>query len=260
MSAYGQPIAGMDSGQAACYHKHSGLWRSWLAYMSGGHGVGGSSPPSPIPLQGMLNIRERKRALRAALRGRATEAGIETEAAGLIARLQCSDLWRHHDTFLCYFPLPDEIDSRLLIRLALGEGKRIALPRIEGTRLDFRLLPDGGLLPDRSKRLFQPPRDWPLLHLPVHPSFHRALLIVPGLAFDRHGNRLGRGGGYYDRFLASWGSSMTSVALCQSWRLLTDLPLEPHDCHVDAIVSSNYYKHHEDITNNCRTIAEVYGR
>lgn len=65
------------------------------------------------------------------------------------------------------------------------------------------------------------------------------LVLVPGLAFSRKGNRLGRGGGFYDRFLGKHCASATKVGVCFSFQVLDTIPTEPHDATVDIVVSDS---------------------
>ncbi|MGC5328711.1 5-formyltetrahydrofolate cyclo-ligase [Brevibacillus sp. SYSU BS000544] len=64
-------------------------------------------------------------------------------------------------------------------------------------------------------------------------------IIIPGVAFDRHGGRLGYGGGYYDRFLASLDHKPLVIGFCFSLQLIADVPKEPHDFMVDYVVTEN---------------------
>ncbi len=59
----------------------------------------------------------------------------------------------------------------------------------------------------------------------------RSVILVPGLAFDRQGYRLGRGGGYYDRYLSRY-PQLVSIGICHSWQLVEKVPCEPHDKRV----------------------------
>jgi len=65
------------------------------------------------------------------------------------------------------------------------------------------------------------------------------VILVPGLAFDRAGNRLGRGGGYYDRLLecARAAAPVTAVGICFEWQLQKDVPIATHDQQLDLVVS-----------------------
>ena len=82
--------------------------------------------------------------------------------------------------------------------------------------------------------ILEPNADWlkfsDKLHLP-------AIILIPGLAFDLQGGRLGRGMGYYDRFLAKH-PSLVKIGLCYDFQIIPEVPTEEHDVRMDYIVSS----------------------
>ncbi len=78
----------------------------------------------------------------------------------------------------------------------------------------------------------------PLVPRSRPPASSGALVVVPGLAFTPGGHRLGYGGGYYDRFLASLPPSAVTVGVCFHEQLVDDLPLDPHDRPVDLVVTA----------------------
>jgi 5-formyltetrahydrofolate cyclo-ligase len=75
------------------------------------------------------------------------------------------------------------------------------------------------------------------IHSPPWPIDKIDFLVVPGMAFDEHGNRLGRGGGYYDRFLAQPGLRAFKCGLAFEEQLIPSVPMHKHDVPVDAIVT-----------------------
>ncbi len=126
-----------------------------------------------------------------------------------------------------------EPDTRPLITQLLSINKQVSVPRLDDTgrmhahritRLDD-LAPGG---PDQY-HIPVPASDAPIEPQPD-------LAVVPGLAFTRTGLRLGMGGGYYDRYLAEHPTTFT-VGIGYHWQLLPDLPHEPHDQPVQAVVT-----------------------
>jgi 5-formyltetrahydrofolate cyclo-ligase len=133
---------------------------------------------------------------------------------------------------------------------------QVALPRIEGDRLEFHrvgkvavgsgvpFLPSegraGSLLSDDFSHL---QRGLFGVREPAKrdeiPLCHADVILVPGLAFDRKGARLGRGGGFYDRLLADPTLSARKVAVCFLCQLVERVPVELHDAKVDAIVTED---------------------
>ncbi len=76
----------------------------------------------------------------------------------------------------------------------------------------------------------------PVMKIPV-PSQKIDLVLVPGIAFDRRGNRLGRGGGYFDRFLSSIPQRIRKVALAYSFQIVERVPVTPQDVPVDEVIT-----------------------
>lgn len=115
-------------------------------------------------------------------------------------------------------------------------GAEIALPRIEGERLIFH-------------RVAEPERDLCLGQFGAREPFSKdatrvsledaAAILVPGLAFDGQGGRLGRGGGFYDRFLEASGGKARRIGVCFACQLVERVPLEAHDARLDAIVTED---------------------
>ena len=129
--------------------------------------------------------------------------------------------------------LPNELDTHGLIADGWARGKRIVVPVMNPDSRELRhafITPEDRLERDR----------WGLLGPGRENACWLAdlgtidLILVPGVAFDRHGNRLGMGGGYYDRFLA--GVSAPRVGLTYSEFLLDELPVQCHDVPMDLVV------------------------
>lgn len=166
--------------------------------------------------------------------------GDRTAADSSIARRVVGlEAWRSSDLVLTYLSFGSEVSTRGLVRRAWEEGKRVAIPRVvpNARRMRwFAVTSLDGL--ERSSFGVEEPRIDPALE--VATSCGRSCVaLVPGLAFDRRGFRLGYGGGFYDTFLSSFGG--TSVGLCREAQLLDDLAeahvLEAHDLPVDLVVT-----------------------
>ena len=128
----------------------------------------------------------------------------------------------------------NEVDTRALIGTCLKEGKRVAVPVVmPGTKTLSHALIDGlDQLVVGPWGLAQPDpaaAAW----LPAEARID--LVVVPGLAFDRRGQRIGWGGGYYDRFLAQ--VQAVKIGLCYDALVLDCIPGEPHDVPVDLVVA-----------------------
>ena len=110
-------------------------------------------------------------------------------------------------------------------------GKQVCLPRcLPGNQMEARLVQRDSTLVRHPYGMLEPGPDCPLI-----PPDQIDLVLVPGLAFDRSGGRLGRGGGYYDRWLA--GFSGITAALCRDGLLMEAIPRLPHDLGVDLVIT-----------------------
>jgi 5-formyltetrahydrofolate cyclo-ligase len=141
----------------------------------------------------------------------------------------------------------DEIDTENLIRKALADGKAVYLPRIEegpagGTEMRFVRVQDFDReLSEGMYGILEPALD---LTAEADPALD--LILVPGTAFDERGGRIGRGKGFYDRFLGARGtrSDVTAGLAFEAQIVRKKLPLEPHDQLLDALVTERRLLEH----------------
>jgi 5-formyltetrahydrofolate cyclo-ligase len=151
----------------------------------------------------------------------------------LLARLVAMAVWRDARQVLLFAPLAAEPDLDLLWSDGSLAGKACAYPQVAGMRMH--------LLRVRSLADLQPTR-WGLREPPVEgsakiPLAEVDLLLVPGLAFDENGGRLGRGGGFYDRLLAGRGEKTFVLGVAFGFQMAAELPLAAHDVRMDAVVT-----------------------
>jgi len=148
----------------------------------------------------------------------------------IIRELTALDVYRHTDLLLCFYPMRGEPDLRPLMELALSDGIPVALPVCTANGMIFRHLEqETALVPDRFGIPAPPPDS-----REASPTA-RTLCLLPGLAADRHGNRLGYGGGFYDRFLPHFeGVTLFPIYRCH---LMDTLPHEAHDIPADMILT-----------------------
>ena len=148
-------------------------------------------------------------------------------------RLQQQAPWQNARAILFYAPTADELDVSPLWSAAISERKVIALPQFNPEKGEYvagLLLNAGQPLVRGQFGIPEPPSDSPPLSLnPLD------LVLVPGVAFDLSGRRLGRGYGYYDRMLAKVRGIKCGVAFDQ--QVQAELPAESHDVRVDCILT-----------------------
>ena len=166
-------------------------------------------------------IRQRKRAM--------TEEEIARRSAALAALFAQSDAYRQAKTIYGYLPYNQEVRTVPMLQQALHDGKRVAVPKVYGDEMKFIYLDDLTQVEKGYAGIPEPVADGPVA------QDETALVLMPGLAFDSQGHRLGYGGGFYDKFLASEPNHPT-LALCYEFQMLPSLETEAHDIPVDTVL------------------------
>lgn len=139
--------------------------------------------------------------------------------------------YRKAETIFCYVAMGGEIDVTELFRQAWKAGKRVAVPKCgKSGQMDAREITSLSSLSAGWYGILEPEEG-----APVVPPEEIGLAVVPCLACDRHGYRLGYGGGYYDRYLPKIGG--VSAVLCRESLLLDEMPKEPFDCRMDWVIT-----------------------
>jgi 5-formyltetrahydrofolate cyclo-ligase len=181
-------------------------------------------------------IVEAKAALRHA--ARVTVAGISVEekqrlSVEAVALMLRQRLWNDASSVLLFAPMADEVDIWPLADIALQGGKLLALPRYNATAKDFEISQVRNLGLD-IRTGYRGIRE-PSVDCPVFEGKRLDLILVPGVAFDRHGHRIGRGMGFYDRILRRLNGVTCGVAFDQ--RMVNGIPVERHDVDVDCVLT-----------------------
>lgn len=158
---------------------------------------------------------------------------FETRCARIHRRLFKDPYWQRSQTVAVTISMGKEIETAQIISRAWKENKDIAVPKCEpGTKkLTFYRMHSVDQLAEGFYGLREP---IPEKASVVSPS-EMDLVIVPGVVFDSSGNRIGYGGGYYDRFLSAYQGKTLSLLL--EMQLAGTLPFEKHDCRIDRLIT-----------------------
>ncbi|MDR1980291.1 MAG: 5-formyltetrahydrofolate cyclo-ligase [Tannerellaceae bacterium] len=182
-----------------------------------------------------MELRHSKRLLREEMallrKGQAADT-LHDLSQRILDRLESLDLFRRASCVALYHAIGGEVQTGMFIDKWQGE-KRILLPVVDGEELHF--VPYGGK-ENLNPGAYNIPE-------PLQPRTEETpeLIIVPGVAFDRSLNRMGRGKGYYDRFLQHL--TVPRIGLCFAFQLVERLPVEPFDVRMDMVITE-----HEIIT------------
>jgi 5-formyltetrahydrofolate cyclo-ligase len=194
---------------------------------------------------------EDKRRLRAVLRARRAAIAPATRAAAsaaIASAILADPRWRAARSVAAFVGTPEEPDTRPLLQHALAQGKTLWLPRViepaagisELVRTD-----DLQALVPAPFGLFEPARtEHDVVSRSIAPELRIDLVLVPGLAFSRHGARIGHGPGHYDRLLAPVRDLATPLRIGVAFAAMIDPPegeilMEPHDVPMHALFSED---------------------
>lgn len=195
-----------------------------------------------------MNERAMKQAIRKAVLAQREQLSAETRAAHseeIAGRLLQMPEYRQADTVLCYMNFGAEFESEMLVRQALADGKRLALPRVNRhiNQLDLYWVED--LESQLAAGLWG-------IREPVVECCERLkntgeleFILLPGVAFGRDGARLGYGGGFYDKLLTRLDAGKSPahrpalVAGAYSMQIVEHIPQEPDDRKVEWLVTEN---------------------
>jgi 5-formyltetrahydrofolate cyclo-ligase len=168
----------------------------------------------------------------AALKALSTEQRLDASRA-IRARLETQNAWQKARSVLLFAPTPNEPDLWPLLTDALAAGKTIALPRFHTESGKFAAArirnPVADIRPGRFG-IREPHEHCDEISLDA-----LDFILVPGVAFDVHGRRLGRGMGYYDQLLARAGGTKCGVAFDE--QMVSEIPVEPHDVLMNCLVT-----------------------
>ncbi|WP_294616767.1 5-formyltetrahydrofolate cyclo-ligase [uncultured Bacteroides sp.] len=152
-----------------------------------------------------------------------------TQSAEILAALEAHPAFRAANIILLYHSLPDEVDTHGFIRKWSME-KRILLPVVAGDDLELRAYTGPADLAIGAYGIEEPTgalfTDYAAIDL----------VVVPGVAFDRNGNRLGRGKGYYDRLLPRIPAAY-KAGICFPFQVVEEVPAEPFDIRMDEVIT-----------------------
>ncbi|MDD5731100.1 MAG: 5-formyltetrahydrofolate cyclo-ligase [Candidatus Omnitrophica bacterium] len=133
-------------------------------------------------------------------------------------------------TVMFYIPLNDEVDTREMIKEAQNLGKNILVPVCWNRTIIACMLDNHAKLQKGPYGVWEPV-------IKKHVGLDDlGAVIVPGLAFDKKGNRLGRGKGYYDRFLTTVPKTTASIGMAFDFQILPEVPVTATDINVDQII------------------------
>ena len=162
-------------------------------------------------------------------------ADRQTKSRAACQRILQRECFQHAHTVMLYMPMPSEIDVTPLAIRCFQTGVTVCVPRVDWERREMtpvEVASFNDAMMDVDDHGIRTPRRGRMI-LPSTID----LVIVPGLAFDTAGNRLGRGGGFYDRFLNRVSKSTGRIGICFDEQVIEHVPSEPLDMKVDLLIT-----------------------
>ena len=166
-------------------------------------------------------VRDQKRAM--------TAEQIEEKSRLLGEKFLNSEAYRQAKSIYGYLPYNQEVRTVAMLEKALRDGKRVAVPKCYGDEMRFIWMEDLSKVAKGYAGIPEPIADGPVA------DDRTALVLMPGLAFDPEGHRIGYGGGFYDKFLAREPEHPT-LALCYNFQMFDRLETEEFDIPVDTVI------------------------
>ncbi|MFO7722111.1 MAG: 5-formyltetrahydrofolate cyclo-ligase [Bacteroidales bacterium] len=163
-------------------------------------------------------------------RGRLSENEVLNRSSVIIGKIEVMLEFLKAKTVLIYWSLPEEVQTHEFIR-KWSDIKSFVLPQVSGTRLILRRFDPGGKMKKGKKLNIMEPtgeviEDYSIIDL----------AIIPGVAFDKTGNRLGRGKAYYDKLLPDLVDT-PKIGVAFDFQVLKSIPTDPHDVMMDYVIT-----------------------
>ena len=183
-----------------------------------------------------MELAEQKQALRAAVRARSRtldDAYQQTASAAICRHLTAQSAYQNAAVVLAFVGTKLEIDTEALLRSVWADGKTLCVPRCrEGHLVDLCAIRSYDDLEPGAYGILEPKADCPRIN-----AQDVDFAVIPCVTFDRGGNRLGQGGGYYDRFLPQL--TCPTFLVCREKLVVEHVPTQAHDCRCDYLVTEN---------------------
>jgi len=172
-----------------------------------------------------------KQALRQLIRLQKQQPHSVDESVVITKRLKQEKHFTHARTLLLYSALSDEVQTQQLLDELVAQNKTVLLPKvINSTDMELRCYTGRQDLAIGAYGILEPTGE-------IFTNYDLIdVAVIPGVAFDTQGHRLGRGRGYYDRFLANISDNTYKIGLCFPWQIVESVPTEENDIPMDIVI------------------------
>ena len=184
-----------------------------------------------------MTISESKKALRKGIlakRRNLSEAYQKQAAQEIYEKLRALAVYKEASVLCLYVPIQKEVDLFQYIPEFRADGKQIYLPRVNGNTMDFYAYNEQTALVEGAYHILEPDS---MVQLEPEKTGGTCLIVMPGAVFTRSCDRIGYGGGYYDRYLE--GTTFLRAALCWQQMMEKEIPVDIHDQRIDVVITEN---------------------
>lgn len=152
----------------------------------------------------------------------------------IFSRLINSEFYKRARTIFIFVSFKSEVDTHKIIEYSIEKGKIICVPKIKSKQIGIEVFKIDSFkdLKEGYFNILEPVEGC----ISVDKN-DIDLILMPGVAFDRHGGRIGYGGGFYDRFLSSMNKTADKIVLAYNFQVLDEVPMEENDVRVDGIIT-----------------------
>lgn len=161
-----------------------------------------------------------------------SESELKSLSSTIMEKLEDNVVLKCAKTVLLYYSLPDEVFTHDFVE-KWSKEKTILLPVVKGDELEIRVYTGRECMQKGSFNIDEPQGE------AYNDLTSIDAAVIPGVSFDRHGNRLGRGKGYYDRFLKKLNTF--KIGVCFGFQLSEEIPHSEHDVEMDEVWTENGY-------------------
>lgn len=165
-------------------------------------------------------------------RGQAASSDLVKDSEIIFRKILLMNEYFISGSIYAYVDYNNEVMTRAFISRALGDGKKVAVPRVEGDRMAFFYIDSLKSLKESPRGIMEPPKG-------ADPAdSEAALMIMPGVAFDPKCHRIGYGGGCYDKYLAEHPEHYT-IAVAFDFQVFDEVPHEEHDFRPNCLITES---------------------
>ena len=179
---------------------------------------------------------ETKKDIRARILQKRRQMSLEEwkrKTTAIFENLISSPLFWQADEIYCYVDYQFEVGTRQIMEKAWELQKKVAVPKVEGTEMEFYYIDCFAQLRKGYAGILEPVTD-------KRAEGNSALVVLPGSAFDRKRNRIGYGKGFYDRYLRQHERCRT-IALAFDFQIVDNVPADPYDIRPDEIMTEEHH-------------------